>query len=701
MAMSFLNFFKRKAKQEPEVQAPPPRLEKRAADRLSKTVMPSSRAVTPSQHAAATAEEMGPESAAPRTVSFAPTPSAARTEELPRAVALALEPRVERAISLDLVDIVAQMPPGFVRPLENADTERRVLLKAADLERGMANGKPTVAIASIYDQVPDVFVREVPQSDPTQVQLPFSKVLEQFTALQVRTDQYREQAVPHVQTPFLKVTLEDDERFGTRTEILESDGELPDVRLEPATARTLAAAEPEPAAQEKVVIPGSKPAAFPLRMPAPAEAKNGSSHTAASGAATSPEAPARIPFKLSPNGTGASAPESVPASSGPSVPTSSSAPAAPTRIAFKLSPPSDEERPKADPWLTKKNMPAGIELPAAPPVDEPALATSSTGELTISLPLRPILEMLPPMQLIGEPADVVETAKIEVPFALVEPQLVTGRVQVQPEEFAAALPEEYRGMFNADGAMPVSLPLYEVLKNLPSASLRMRDDQEEQEQGANFATPFSAKAEEDAKRFNLPGKPVPKPAAPEPAAVAAPAAASVAAPAPIAMSAPVPMPVVAMSTAVEEPASTPVPLSSRASKDGGRTELQTIFNTDEELDPKAVVAHVGRMEGVQGCAIVFDDGLSLAGNLPEQFAADGISAVAPSLIQRLQQHVPETKLGAFRSMTMSCSDASITFFTHSNLCLAALHAKEEISSETRDRLARVVHELSKTYSHPA
>ena len=49
--------------------------------------------------------------------------------------------------------------------------------------------------------------------------------------------------------------------------------------------------------------------------------------------------------------------------------------------------------------------------------------------------------------------------------------------------------------------MDVALPLQEVLKNLPATSLRMRDDQEEQDAGANFATPFSAKAEEDAKRF--------------------------------------------------------------------------------------------------------------------------------------------------------------------------------------------------------
>ena len=43
--------------------------------------------------------------------------------------------------------------------------------------------------------------------------LPFEKVLEQFTSLQVRSDQERHQAVPQVETPFLKVTLEDNSAF--------------------------------------------------------------------------------------------------------------------------------------------------------------------------------------------------------------------------------------------------------------------------------------------------------------------------------------------------------------------------------------------------------------------------------------------------------------------------------------------------------
>src|SRR5207244_900643 len=57
---------------------------------------------------------------------------------------------------------------------------------------------------------------------------------------------------------------------------------------------------------------------------------------------------------------------------------------------------------------------------------------------------------------------------------------------------------------------PVLLPLQEVLKNLPTAALKIRDDQEETRAEGSFETPFSIKAKEDAKRFAGTGTPVAK-----------------------------------------------------------------------------------------------------------------------------------------------------------------------------------------------
>jgi predicted regulator of Ras-like GTPase activity (Roadblock/LC7/MglB family) len=691
MAIPFLSYFKKKAKPEPvAASAPIAPLEKKSSERLSKTVMPSApRSVSPSPMTANSyaPAAVAPATVAPRTVSFAGAASA-RSADLPPAVALALEPNVERTISLELADIINQMPQGIVRPLDESDASRRVLLKASELERGMANGKPAVSLASIYEQVPEIFTQTVAPSDNTQIALPFSVVLEQFSNLQTRSDQQRQAVVPQVETPFLRVTLEDNARFGNGGEMPEI-ADLPTVRVQPATAEAIAAAEPEPAAKETLMsMPPPKPSSgkpFSLRPAgAPAPAANGAS-------AAPTAAPARIPFKLTPNGTDAPAPERVPASSGPSVPTSTPAPtASPTRIPFKVTAPSEDARPKAEPWLTKANFAAEPDAQSATASSDPtASAPASAHGATVSLALKPILEALPPMQLAGAIDDVSSDARIELPVAMVEPQLVSGRVSIAPDQFAAALPEEYRGLFNAsETAVPVSLPLQEVLKSLPSALLRMRDDQEEQEKGANFETPFSTKAQEDAKRFNVAASPIAKPVVAAPEAVAEPAPA-------------IPERKAARSRAAKQPeVSAPVSLSAKTAP-GERSALQTAFDTDDELDAKAVVSHVGKMEGVKACAIMFGDGLSLAGNLPKEYEAEGLCAMAPALLQRVANHMVETKLGGLRAMTLSCAKAAVTFFMHENLCLAALHAKEELTADIRERLGHAVQELSRQYSHPA
>lgn len=364
-----------------------------------------------------------------------------------------------------------------------------------------------------------------------------------------------------------------------------------------------------------------------------------------------------------------------------------------------MSAPSEDVRPKEEPWLTKESFAIEENTPVAP-VDEAIAANEATNApdegtaLMISLPLKSILKNLPPFQLTADISDVPEGTRIELPFALVEPQLASGRVAVKPNEFAAALPEEYRVLFTAkDIAAPVSLPLQDVWKNLPVPALRMRDNQEEQEKGANFETPFSAKADEDARRFHVSGTPVAKPASVEP-----PAAVSESS-----------TPAAARVTQVSQPeqpfvAARTIPfsigLAAKEAPAAGRNVLQKIFETDEELDAKSVVAHVSKMPGVKACQIMFGDGLSLAGNFPEELDADGLCALAPPMLERIDHHLLESGVGELRAMTLTCANATLTFLMQKNLCLAALHRDGELTAESRERLGRVVQELSEKYSNP-
>lgn len=342
--------------------------------------------------------------------------------------------------------------------------------------------------------------------------------------------------------------------------------------------------------------------------------------------------------------------------------------------------PSDDLRPKDEPWLTAESLAASAETPLALSPESKAEvpvapAAESKPEVKIALALRPILQALPPFQLSGDPGSVPAETLVELPFSLIEPQLASGRISLTPAVFMSALPAEFRGLFKAgEGAGDVLLPLHDVLKNLPTASLRMRDDQVEQEAGASFATPFSAKAEEDAKRFNIAG-----PAAAKPTVT------------PVAV--PPPETPAATAPAATAPVRKPFDLLPR-------TPLQVALETDEKLDAKGVVAQVNKFAGVKACAFMFGDGLSLAGSLPAEYETDGLCAMAPSLMQRIENHMVETKLGALRGMTLACAKGSVTFFMHENLCLAALHVSDELGAEVREKLARIVHELSRKYSHP-
>jgi predicted regulator of Ras-like GTPase activity (Roadblock/LC7/MglB family) len=311
--------------------------------------------------------------------------------------------------------------------------------------------------------------------------------------------------------------------------------------------------------------------------------------------------------------------------------------------------------------------------------------TARVAEVKIALPLLPILKSLPPIQLTGDPSCVPPDVRLELPFSLIEPQLATGRISVTAKVFEVSLPVSFRGLFQAGpGAVDVALPLQEVLKNLPAASLRMRDDQVEQEAGQNFATPFSAKAEEDAKRFNVPPTPVAKPV------VAAAEETDVL---------PATETKTADTAATTEAETVPTPVE-KTSNRPLRTPLQVALETDEKLDAKGVVALVNKMPGVKACAILFGDGLGLAGSLPPELETDGLCAMAPSLLQRVENHLVDTKLGLLRGMTLSCVKGAITFYMHENLCLAALHADLDLPAETREKLSRIVHELSRKYSHP-
>src|SRR5207302_239867 len=176
---------------------------------------------------------------------------------------------------------------------------------------------------------------------------------------------------------------------------------------------------------------------------------------------------------------------------------------APAQIPFKVTAPCSDIRPKF------------IRVPAMEPEPRTGLPTKAApakeSDAKIALALTAVLKEAPAFQLNGNPSAVPEDVRVEFPLSLIEPQLASGRVVVSPKVLQNAMPEIYRALLTVDPVgTPVSLPLQEILTNLPATVLRMRDDQEEIVLKQTIETPFSINADGDAKRFYAGAGPVAK-----------------------------------------------------------------------------------------------------------------------------------------------------------------------------------------------
>jgi predicted regulator of Ras-like GTPase activity (Roadblock/LC7/MglB family) len=678
MTIPFLDLVKRakekfEGRRRPTGPAPLPSVaDKPESDKLAKRVMPYAvRTMTPEPTAPALAAASV---FAARRIS-ATRPSIGAPSDFGPSADVSVEPRGERTLSLALSDVIAKMPDGYLKPHESFDTTRRVRLRAAEVEKGLAAGRPSIQIAAIYQQAPEIFLHTVQPSDPAMVVLPAQKVIDELSHLRVREDQTAEPIMAQVETPFLKLMVEESAKFGTTVAPFTTT-ELP-TPMEPlagAPAAAQAAPASPPIQPPPVALPTSHTIPPPRIGTVPTRDGSMSRITF-----VTPSEPAESkPEKSLPIGTGGSAFPRVPASSGPPVPPAAPPTAGPARIPFQVP-------PQAAPPKVAAQMPA-----PPPPVREAPTATpvaagplEPTQEPMVALPLRPILASLPPMQVAGDVDSVPADAKISFQMALIAPQLATGKVAISPKDFHAALPEQYRGLFLPDVVeAPVPLSLPDVLANLPGDSLRVREDQVVATHDEMFETPFLAKANEDAERFaRRRGTVLPAVAPSEPEV-------------PKAATPKVELPEVAKA---EVPKLTIPDLKVAIPTASGETSVAKPAEAAPKFDAKTAIALACALPGVASCSVIFADGLIIAGNIPDEMHMEGLSAVAPTMLKKLQNHMCETQLGPLSCMTVHGEKSPVTFFSAGDLCLTAVHNGTELSAESRRELGRITQELSRTY----
>ena len=151
----------------------------------------------------------------------------------------------------------------------------------------------------------------------------------------------------------------------------------------------------------------------------------------------------------------------------------------------------------------------------------------------------------------------------------------------------------------------------------------------------------------------------------------------------------------AASAAPAAPSAKPPVLGSVKSRD---SELQTLFMTEDEIDAKTVVRLVSQFPGVSGCAVMFADGLRLAGNFPDG-DAEGFSAMAPPFYKRTQNFVAELKLGGLKAFTVYTENDLLSFFMHDDICVSVRHSGRGFLPGVREKLEIVTREMARLYSN--
>jgi predicted regulator of Ras-like GTPase activity (Roadblock/LC7/MglB family) len=309
---------------------------------------------------------------------------------------------------------------------------------------------------------------------------------------------------------------------------------------------------------------------------------------------------------------------------------------------------------------------------------------AASAEKGISLRLQSVLSNFPPglerpsiQALSGTQTEIV------LPLDLIQSQLAQGRVVVPAATLCKALPNDLKPYFETiEPGAEIPIPLREIFLGLPQEAIKLREDQEIDHPQETIQTPFSAQAEEDAKRFGLhtPAATAPVPDQEEK-------------PAPAEVSKTVSAGGLHADAGEQEVSSPPSPVTPEAQVKVDSERLQAIFLTDETLDLPKTIRKVGELPGLRSCLLNTTDGLKLAGSLDVPGQEQAVSVLVPELFEQARAKLADMHLGALETITLYCGRHQLSTFLQGNLCLTVLHDNRPFKPGVREKVQAVINEL--------
>ena len=294
----------------------------------------------------------------------------------------------------------------------------------------------------------------------------------------------------------------------------------------------------------------------------------------------------------------------------------------------------------------------------------------------ITVRVRPLIQAMPIKQREDLLGSIPEDSQVDLPLDEIEGQLPSGRVFLPLATFAALLNPAIRSKFtdSFEGAeVPISLS--EIVKNLPTDSIKLREDQHEQEVDPNeFETPFNTTPD-------TVSTPRVKPAAIDFAIPAAPRS-------PIK-----PKPQITPSIANYT--------TRKLNSVGGKfpSPMHAALGTQESLDAKKVVKLASALPGVASLTVITEDGLSLAGNLPSIKNPEGFAAMAPQLHRKMAGHTIDLKLGELKTLSFTTENHAVTIFTSGPMTIAVIHQNQsDLGHGVKEKFVAIVDGLARQYN---
>lgn len=350
------------------------------------------------------------------------------------------------------------------------------------------------------------------------------------------------------------------------------------------------------------------------------------------------------------------------------------APSAPTAPPVKPVAPLPAAAPTLPPNAIKfPTQPAAPVAPAAPlrapaAPAAPASAVDAGGALSVSIgtvsqkwpeSIRAIVQQL-------------GVTDLEIPNSLIEAALKSGRIEFPWQQVVTWLRPAPDGDVALDQAATVlELPLsviaplylqqskYKAKKsNVPGGIpdlFSSKGDKLPQPEAIEEVEEVEEEVEAEAPVFvpATPPQPV-RPAVPRavvspPAAVPAPASAPVAAPA-----------------AAAVPACMPEPTRAKT--------LAQLFNEPNKKNwtPNEIVQKTITMRGITGALIALQDGLLVAGSMPQPWKTETIAAFIPQIFGRLTQYTKELQMGEVRTVSFGVDGGTLQIFNAGIIYFGAL-----------------------------